>query len=126
MVAGLLLAGLAGSAAPHSSPPPEGGRGHTVPAVAAAPLRPKPAGPAHTSVAPARPRPAAPAVPAPTLIATLRAPTSYRAAPRADGPVAGTLPATNPFGGVQVLAVLGSPTATGWLHVELPVRPNGS
>jgi lipoprotein-anchoring transpeptidase ErfK/SrfK len=40
--------------------------------------------------------------------------------------VAGTLPATNPFGAAQVLAVLGSPTPTGWLHVELPVRPNGS
>ena len=40
--------------------------------------------------------------------------------------MAGTLPATNPFGGAQVLAVLGRPTAAGWLGVELPVRPNAS
>jgi hypothetical protein len=60
------------------------------------------------------------------LIAALGEPTAYRASPSVRAPVAGMLPATNPFGRPQVLAVLGRPTATGWLHVELPVRPNGS
>jgi lipoprotein-anchoring transpeptidase ErfK/SrfK len=40
--------------------------------------------------------------------------------------VAGTLSAANPFGGPQTVAVVGAPDRGGWLHVELPVRPNGS
>lgn len=60
------------------------------------------------------------------MIATLSAPTPYSTAP--GGPAVGTLPAANPFGAPEVLAVTGSrgegPAA--WLHVELPVRPNGS
>ncbi len=69
-------------------------------------------------------RPAAPAGPPPSYIATLRAAVSYSAAP--GGPPAGSLAATNPFGTPQVLAVIGAPGGSGWLHVELPVRPNGS
>jgi lipoprotein-anchoring transpeptidase ErfK/SrfK len=42
------------------------------------------------------------------------------------GPAAGTLPATNPFGAREVLAVVGRPAASGWAQVELPIRPNGS
>jgi lipoprotein-anchoring transpeptidase ErfK/SrfK len=125
---GLLLTGLVGSAAPHSILPGEGGRGRAVVPVAASPLRP-----AVPAPSPARgPRPAPARLTHPvaaqgaTLIATLRAPTTYRASPSGGAPVAGTLPATNPFGGAQVLAVLGRPTASGWLRVELPVRPNGS
>ena len=67
-----------------------------------------------------------PAGPPPALIATLAGSIPYRSSPA--GPVAGTLPATNPFGAPMVLAVLGQQArgAAGWLHVELPVRPNGS
>jgi lipoprotein-anchoring transpeptidase ErfK/SrfK len=94
--------------------PQEGGTGHTAPAAVAAAVRNPPA---HTAAARSR-------VPAPVLIATLRTATSYRTRPA--GPVAGTLPARNPFGGADVLAVVGEPTANGWIRVELPVRPNGS
>ena len=60
------------------------------------------------------------------LIATIAAKTPYRSTP--GGSVIGTLPATNPYGAPMVMAVVepdGDGT-TGWLHVELPVRPNGS
>lgn len=66
----------------------------------------------------------APAPPPPSFIATLSAPTSYSAAP--GGAPVGTLDATNPFGAPQALAVIGTPDGSGWLHVEVPVRPNGS
>ena len=61
---------------------------------------------------------------APTWIATLSAGATYAATP--GGPAVGSLAATNPFGAPTVLAVIGDPDASGWLHVELPVRPNGS
>lgn len=65
-------------------------------------------------------------LPPPALIATLSAPTPYSAAP--GGAPVGTLPADNPFGAPEVVAVTET-TDQGfdeWLHVELPVRPNGS
>ena len=67
-----------------------------------------------------------PAGPPPALIATIASKTPYRATP--GGPVAGTVPATNPFGAQTVLAVVGKQGdgASGWLRVELPIRPNGS
>lgn len=65
-----------------------------------------------------------PPPPAPAFIATLGSAVSYSATP--GGPAVGELPATNPFGVRQVLAVIGAPDGSGWLHVELPVRPNGS
>jgi lipoprotein-anchoring transpeptidase ErfK/SrfK len=79
--------------------------------------------PAALGAAPASAR-SQPSDPAPTLIATLTAPLAYRHLP--GGPVAGTLPATNPFGGPEVLAVVGRPSGSGWAQVELPIRPNGS
>jgi lipoprotein-anchoring transpeptidase ErfK/SrfK len=94
--------------------PGEGGTGRAV--VAAAPLTVPP------TSAPSRPSP--PPVPPPTYIATLSAPTVYRSAP--NGPAVGTLPATNPFGAAEVLALVQPPDGSGWLHVELPIRPNGS
>lgn len=70
--------------------------------------------------------PPAPEEPPPSIIATLAAATPYSTV--AGGPAVGTLPATNPFGQAEVLAVTGEegdgPAA--WLHVELPIRPNGS
>lgn len=71
------------------------------------------------------PPPAAP-VPQPGYIATLGAPTPYHARP--GGPVQGVLPARNPFGGAEIVAVTASQETGGvtWLDVELPVRPNGS
>lgn len=87
------------------------------PAVAAAPST------APTSTTFPAPQPAGPP---PTLIATLSVATPYSAAP--GGPSVGRLDAQNPFGAPQVLAVTGTqgegPSA--WLHVELPIRPNGS
>lgn len=65
----------------------------------------------------------APAV-VPSLIATISAPTPYSGQP--GGPPVGTLPADNPFGVPDVLAVVGQPDASGWAQVELPIRPNGS
>lgn len=56
-------------------------------------------------------------------IATLPAATAYAA--RAGGPAVGVLPATNPYGVAETVAVIGAPTGE-WLHVELPIRPNGS
>ena len=83
------------------------------------------AGPPLAPLAPPVATTAAPAVPAPTLIATLTRPADYRSAP--GGPVAGHLPANNPFGTPEVLAVIGRAGADwSWLRVELPVRPNGS
>jgi lipoprotein-anchoring transpeptidase ErfK/SrfK len=109
-VGALAVTGLAASAIITGTPPQEGGKGKAAPAIeAAAPLAP-------------RPKPV-PTVPAPTLIATLKGETAYAA--RLGGPPAGALPAQNPFGATTVLAVLG-PAAGGMLHVELPIRPNGS
>jgi lipoprotein-anchoring transpeptidase ErfK/SrfK len=54
----------------------------------------------------------------------LHGPVPYSSTP--GGPVTGTLPATNPFGQAETLAVLGRPDPSGWVHVELPIRPNGS
>ena len=105
------MAGLAASAVLTASPPPEGGRGHVAVAVVAPITVPAP-------------RPARPAGPTPSLIATLKDATPYSA--RMGGPAVGTLPATNPFGAAEVVAVLGRPAPSGWLHVELPIRPNGS
>ena len=67
-----------------------------------------------------------PSGPPPALIATISADTHYSASP--GGPVAGMLPADNPFGAPMVLAVIGrsGTDSAGWLHVELPIRPNGS
>ena len=62
--------------------------------------------------------------PGASLVATLSAPTSYSASP--GGSPSGRLPADNPFGTPTVLAVIGRSGASGWLHVELPLRPNGS
>jgi lipoprotein-anchoring transpeptidase ErfK/SrfK len=113
-----------------SSRPVEGGRGRAVMAVSAQmPIAPSTIAPSTPS--PARTRAqgqaalASPAqVPPATLIATLKASTTYSGRP--GGPVIGTLPAVNPFGSAEVLAVVGSPDAAGWVQVELPIRPNGS
>jgi lipoprotein-anchoring transpeptidase ErfK/SrfK len=141
VIGALVVAGLVAWHAPHTGPPQEGGRGHTTAAAPAAPYRPAPARRTDRLTGSGRqpapvplphlqpaPVPAAPTFPyaGPTLIATVRAATNYRLTPSLGAPIAGTLPGTNPFGAAQVLAVLGSPTSTGWLHVELPVRPNGS
>ena len=90
--------------------------------------------PSHHAVvaAPAAPAPAVRAAPAADpgppafLIATLSGPVQYRATP--GGTAAGTLPAQNPFGAPQVLGVIGTQGdgAGEWLHVQLPIRPNGS
>jgi lipoprotein-anchoring transpeptidase ErfK/SrfK len=151
-IAGLAIAGLGAPSLPnlglpnlgHASRalPAEGGYGHAVAAPAAAalvaPAGPPPAslvapggpplailvapgGPALASVAALSAR-VAPARPA--LIATLDEATSYSAGP--GQPPIGTLPATDPFGAAEVLAVVGQPDAAGWMQVELPIRPNGS
>lgn len=67
-----------------------------------------------------------PTGPPPALVATLSAAVSYSSTP--GGPAAGALPAKNPFGGPEVLAVTAEAGAgpSEWLHVELPIRPNGS
>jgi lipoprotein-anchoring transpeptidase ErfK/SrfK len=93
--------------------PSEGGQGKAVAAVA-----PPTAPPTTLSSTPAPP------APPPTYIGTLNAPTSYSASP--GGPPVGNLAATNPFGAAQVVALVDPPDGSGWLHVELPVRPNGS
>ena len=64
--------------------------------------------------------------PPPTLIATLSTTTPYSPAPGA--PAVGTLPPQNPFGTPEVVAIVGVQAAGPqvWLHVELPIRPNGS
>lgn len=117
--------GLAVSAVVAPGLPAEGGTGREVPA-ADAPVPAVPAPAPHfvvrrTVVAPA------PDVPPQSLIATLAAATPYRADP--SGPETGTVAATNPFGAPTVLGVIGEPVAVAgvpWLHVELPIRPNGS
>lgn len=65
-------------------------------------------------------------LPPPALIATLSAPTAYSASP--GGAAVGTLPADNPFGAPEVVAVteIRDQGTDEWLHAELPVRPNGS
>jgi lipoprotein-anchoring transpeptidase ErfK/SrfK len=67
--------------------------------------------------------PAAAREPTSGWIATLAATTPYSATP--GGPLVASLGPTNPFSGPQTLAVVGAPNGA-WLHVELPVRPNGS
>lgn len=104
-------AGAGGYALSSGGAPHEGGKGRAVAAVAPMPV-----------VVVAKPAPK-PSGPRPTLIATLAAPTAYSSVP--GGAQVAVLPATNPFGTAEVLAVLGQADA-GWLHVELPVRPNGS
>lgn len=88
---------------------------------------PAPGGSGPVVAAPTSSLPSAPpSAPPPSLIATLSAPTAYSATP--GGPTSGTLPARNPFGGAEVVAVTGEEGTgpAGWLHVELPIRPNGS
>lgn len=117
-VATLGVAGVTASAIMAPGLPPEGGFGHAVAAVRPTPPRlERSAGMARASVSFA-------AGPAPTLIATLSAATPYSASP--GGPPTGTLPAANPFGTPEVLAVVGHPGPSGWLQVELPIRPNGT
>ena len=122
------VAGLAASAVLVDRLPAEGGAGMAVRAATAASATASSAlgGSPHFPSAVPAPAAAAAPVPAPGLIATLRAATPWSAS--AGGPVAGEVPATNPFGSATVLAVTGRATvgAAGWLHVELPVRPNGS
>lgn len=116
--AALGVAGVAASAIMAPGLPPEGGFGHAVAAVR--PTSPSlgwSAGTERASVSFA-------AGPAPALIATLSAATQYSGSP--GGQPTGTLPATNPFGAPEVLAVVGKPDPSGWLQVELPVRPNGT
>jgi lipoprotein-anchoring transpeptidase ErfK/SrfK len=106
--------------------PGEGGRGYAVAAVAGTEVASTTTAPAQVRTAPAWSRPEVQpgSVAVPSYIATLGAPTPYSA--RAGGATIGNLAATNPFGTPEVLAVLGEPGSSGWLHVELPVRPNGS
>jgi lipoprotein-anchoring transpeptidase ErfK/SrfK len=118
------VAALAVSGGLAAGPPGEGGQGRAAVAVAA--QVPAPA-PKLASVRPQATRPVTarvPAVPAPTLIATLHAATTYSTRP--GGPAAGKLAALDPFGAAQVLAVIGRPNSSGWTQVELPIRPNGS
>lgn len=112
------VAGVSASAVMAPGLPPEGGFGSAVAAVRPSPprsVRPGGTERAGASLADA---------PAPALIATLSAATPYSASP--GGQPAGTLPATNPFGTPEVLAVVGQADSSGWLQVELPIRPNGS
>jgi lipoprotein-anchoring transpeptidase ErfK/SrfK len=115
------VAALAVSAGLAAGPPGEGGRGRAAVAVAAAQVLPPTP---HPAVRPHERPPVTPRVPNPTLIATLHTATAYSQSP--GGPAAGTLPAVDPFGAAEVLAVVGHPTASGWAEVELPIRPNGS
>ena len=84
--------------------------------------------PGATRPIPARVEQAAPAPTGPpaAIIATLTTATSYSATP--GGPAVGSLPAKNPFGAPEVLAVTAQRGGgrAGWLQVELPIRPNGS
>jgi lipoprotein-anchoring transpeptidase ErfK/SrfK len=111
LAAAVALAGLAASDVVARTLPKEGGTGVAM-AAAASPAFPS---------AP-KPVVARPSGPAPAIIATLTRATTYSAV--AGGRPAGSLAATNPFGQVQVLAVV--ERVPGWLQVELPVRPNGS
>lgn len=113
MAAALVVAGGVASAFVISPSHPR-----SAPAVAPA-AAPRPA-PSTTASVPPTTVPGPP----PSYIATLSAATAYSTSP--GGPAAGTLSATNPFGAAQVLAVVGAPSGSGWLHVELPVRPNGT
>lgn len=115
--AALGVTGLAASAILAPGLPKEGGDGISVMAAKSIPI--PVADPVPVTVAPV------PTGPPPTYIATISAVTTYSAAPGA--PSAGSLAAANPFGQPDVFAVIGDPSATpGWLHIELPVRPNGS
>jgi lipoprotein-anchoring transpeptidase ErfK/SrfK len=116
-VAVLVVAALTASALMVPSPFQEKGQGRAVAAVDPTPSPPAPAPRSPVTTA---------AGPPPALIATLSGPLAYRSSPA--GKVAGTLPANDPFGAANVLAVVGvSGSGAGtWLHVELPVRPNGS
>jgi lipoprotein-anchoring transpeptidase ErfK/SrfK len=109
----LVAAGLTATAVlagPASPPRPTG---HPVAARASSPA-------ARETAAPPPPGPV------PSLIATLSAATSYRRAP--GGPVVGSLPAQNPFSAPEVLGVVArqGDGPSGWLEVQLPIRPNGS
>ncbi len=116
MVAGaLIVAGLLAWAPWSPRPAGEGGTGRA--ALAAAAYR-MPAAPRTTGIVPA------PRLPLTGWIATLSSDVGYAATPA--GAVVGTLPARNPFGAATVLGVIGRPDSSGWLHVELPIRPNGS
>lgn len=125
VVTALLVAGVAASLALPGGLPGEGGYGRaaaSVPSLSAAfvaaPLAPAPKRLVRPAAA------TAPASPPPAWIATLHAPTPYSQVP--GGPPEGTLPATNPFGAPEVLALVGQPGPPGWAEVELPIRPNGS
>jgi lipoprotein-anchoring transpeptidase ErfK/SrfK len=78
------------------------------------------------AASPAAPRPAAVAVskPAPASGYIVSSSTPIRYSERAGGPPVGTLPARNPYGQRQTVAVVGRPEG-GWTQVELPLRPNG-
>jgi lipoprotein-anchoring transpeptidase ErfK/SrfK len=107
-----------------SGRPGEGGTGREVVAVPSRPpaIAPQPTAAPEPTAAP-QPT-AAPVGPDSGWIATLHSPLSYSATP--GGPAEGTLPATNPFGAAEVVAVIGRPGTAGWSQVELPIRPNGS
>ncbi|HVA76180.1 MAG TPA: L,D-transpeptidase family protein [Acidimicrobiales bacterium] len=117
-VAALGIAGVTASAIMAPGLSPEGGFGHAVAAAQPSPPHPERWAGAKRAVA------SLADTPAPTLIATLSAATPYSASP--GGQPTGTLPATNPFGAPEVFAVVGQPDPSGWLQVELPIRPNGS
>lgn len=108
------MAALAASAVLAPGLPHESGRGYATVAAAPVVLAPAPKPVYRPTLAP----------PGSTWIATLSGATHYSRSP--EGPPVGTLPATNPFGTPDVVAVLGNPDAHGWLQVELPIRPNGS
>ena len=114
-IAVLVASALVATALLPSSPAParEGGRGRPAPAI-------RSVGPARETAAPQ------PAGPPPSIIATLSGATSSSRAP--GGLPLGSLPAKNPFGAAEVLAVIGrqGDGTAAWLQVELPVRPNGS
>ena len=112
------VAGVTASAVLAPGLPPEGGFGHAVAAARTA------AKPRAAVVDATKPAVSLQSAPPPTFIATLSGPTPYSSTP--GGPAAGTLPATNPFGAAEVLAVVGQPDQSGWVQVELPIRPNGS
>jgi lipoprotein-anchoring transpeptidase ErfK/SrfK len=113
----LIAAGVGGwiLLSPHR--PGEGGSGHEV---AAAPSFSGAGAPGPTTPQTVTQSPAV----TPTLIATLSADTPYSSQP--GGPAVGTLPANNPFGAPDVVALTGQPDSSGWAQVELPIRPNGS
>lgn len=111
------VAGVTASAILAPGLPPEGGFGHAVAAV-------RPAAKLRAVVDISKPAISLQSAPSASLIATLSGPTAYSASP--GGPAVGTLPAKNPFGTAEVLAVVGQPDRSGWIRVELPVRPNGT